>query len=218
MKRFRSFLMYLTRSPIGLAGTTLAGTSGFLIVTLILWEAIGERQHPYLGIITYMVLPVFFILGLTLIVVGIRRQRRRIAAQLESGEIRIAEFPVIDLNDGRGRRDPRHGHCEGGRVRGLERVLRRDMPRHAAGVHGVPEIAPRPRSLRRMSRGVGDALFSQSQGVRGATGVPSLDRHVRAPDPDAGPRPPPGQRYMRALPLADEIRGRPRAGDQQVPK
>jgi hypothetical protein len=103
MKRFRSFLMYLTRSPIGLAGTTLAGTSGFLIVTLILWEAIGERQHPYLGIITYMVLPVFFILGLTLIVVGIRRQRRRIAAQLESGEIRIAEFPVIDLNDGRTR-------------------------------------------------------------------------------------------------------------------
>jgi hypothetical protein len=95
--------MYLTRSPIGLVGTTLAGTSGFLIVTLILWEAIGERQHPYLGIITYMVLPVFFILGLTLIVVGIRRQRRRIAAQLESGEIRLAEFPVIDLNDDRTR-------------------------------------------------------------------------------------------------------------------
>jgi nitrate/TMAO reductase-like tetraheme cytochrome c subunit len=95
--------MYLTRSPIGLVGTILAGTSGFLIVTLILWESIGSEQHPYLGIITYMVLPVFLILGLILIVVGTRRQRRRLAAQLESGEIKVAEFPVIDLNDDRTR-------------------------------------------------------------------------------------------------------------------
>jgi nitrate/TMAO reductase-like tetraheme cytochrome c subunit len=103
MKRIRSFLMYLTRSPIGLVGTILAGTSGLLIVTLTLWEYVGEEQHPYLGIITYMVLPVFLILGLILIVVGIRRQRRRFAARLESGEIKIAEFPVIDLNDDRTR-------------------------------------------------------------------------------------------------------------------
>jgi len=103
MKRFRSFLMFLTRSPIGLVGTILSGTAGFLIVTLILWESIGEQQHPYLGIITYMVLPVFLILGLILVVVGIRRQRRRMAARLESGEIKLAEFPVIDLNDDRTR-------------------------------------------------------------------------------------------------------------------
>jgi len=102
-KRFRSFLLSLTRSPIGLVGTILAGTAGFLIVTLILWESIGEQQHPYLGIITYMVLPVFLILGLILVVVGIRRQRGRLAAQLESGEIKIAEFPIIDLNDDRTR-------------------------------------------------------------------------------------------------------------------
>ena len=103
MKKFRGFMMYLTRSPIGLVGTILAGTSGFLILTLTLWEYLGEDQHPYLGIITYMVLPVFLILGLTLIVVGIRRQRRRLAARLESGEVRVAEFPVVDLNDDRTR-------------------------------------------------------------------------------------------------------------------
>ena len=103
MRRFRSFLMTLTRSPIGLFGTILAGTSGFLIVTLILWESIGAASHPYLGIITYMMLPVFFVIGLVLIFAGIRRQRRRIAAQLESGEIVVAEFPVIDLNNDRTR-------------------------------------------------------------------------------------------------------------------
>jgi len=103
MKKFRGFMMYLTRSPIGLVGTILAGTSGFLIVTLTLWEYVGEDQHPYLGIITYMVLPVFLILGLLLIVAGIRRQRRRLAARLESGEVRVAEFPVVDLNDDRTR-------------------------------------------------------------------------------------------------------------------
>ncbi len=103
MRRFRSFLMTLTRSPIGLLGTILAGTSGFLIVTLILWESIGAAAHPYLGIITYMVLPVFFVIGLVLIFAGIRRQRRRLAARLDSGEIVVAEFPIIDLNNDRTR-------------------------------------------------------------------------------------------------------------------
>ncbi len=103
MKRFRSFLMTLTRSPVGLFGTILAGTSGFLIVTLIMWESIGATAHPYLGIITYMVLPVFFVLGLFLIFAGIRRQRRRLAARLDSGEIVVAEFPIIDLNNDRTR-------------------------------------------------------------------------------------------------------------------
>ena len=101
--RFRNFLITLTRSPIGLIGTILAGTSGFLIVTLTLWESIGTQQHPYLGIITYMVLPVFFTIGLVLIFLGIRRQRKKIARLAETGEVAEAEYPVVDLNDDRTR-------------------------------------------------------------------------------------------------------------------
>ena len=97
--RFRNFLITLTRSPIGLIGTILAGTSGFLIVTLTLWESIGTQQHPYLGIITYMVLPVFFTIGLVLIFLGIRRQRKKIARLAETGEVgisaRLIESPTL---------------------------------------------------------------------------------------------------------------------------
>ena len=101
--RFRNFLITLTRSPVGLVGTILAGTSGFLIVTLTIWESIGEAQHPYLGVITYMVLPVFFTIGLVLIFLGIRRQNKKRARLAETGEVAQADYPVVDLNDDRTR-------------------------------------------------------------------------------------------------------------------
>ncbi len=61
--RARRFLASLTRSPWGLFGTILATTSAFLIVTLLAYEWVGEAGHPYLGIITYLVLPTFFLVG-----------------------------------------------------------------------------------------------------------------------------------------------------------
>lgn len=100
--RSRTFLATLTRSPWGLFGTIIAGTSGFLIMTLLAYEAIGEAGHPYLGIITYIVLPMFLLVGLVLIFIGIRRQTKKRLAREASGEV-IPEFPIIDLNDDRTR-------------------------------------------------------------------------------------------------------------------
>lgn len=100
--RFRGFLASLTRSPYGLFGTIVATTSAFLIVTLFVYEAVGEQGHPYLGIITYIILPIFFLVGLIFILVGIKRQTKRRLARESSGEI-IPEFPIIDLNDDRTR-------------------------------------------------------------------------------------------------------------------
>lgn len=99
----RDFLITLTRSPIGLIGTILAGTSGFMIVTLVLMEMVGEQQHPYLGVITFMILPMIFILGLVLIFLGIWRQKKKAKRLAESGESVSAEYPVVDLNDDRTR-------------------------------------------------------------------------------------------------------------------
>lgn len=99
----RDFLISLTRSPIGLIGTILAGTSGFMIVTLVLMEVVGEQQHPYLGIITFMILPMFFLLGLVLIFFGIHRRKKKAARLAESGEVAAAQYPVVDLNDDRTR-------------------------------------------------------------------------------------------------------------------
>ena len=100
--RARKFLASLTRSPWGLFGTILSGTSGFLIVTLLVYEWVGEAGHPYLGIITYLILPFFFLLGVVFILIGIRRQTKKRLAREASGEI-VPEFPIIDLNDDRTR-------------------------------------------------------------------------------------------------------------------
>ena len=100
--RARKFLASLTRSPWGLFGTILAATSGFLIVTLLVYEWVGEAGHPYLGIITYLILPVFFLVGLVFILIGIRRQTKKRLTREASGEI-VPEFPIIDLNDDRTR-------------------------------------------------------------------------------------------------------------------
>jgi len=99
-KRPGTFLLWLTRSPLGLFGTILAATSGLLIVSLLAWEIASEGSHLYLGVITYLVLPFVFILGLGLVLVGVRRQRKRMTSLVESGGA-LPGLPVIDLNDDR---------------------------------------------------------------------------------------------------------------------
>jgi hypothetical protein len=101
-ERTRHLLASLTRSPIGLFGTVLAGASGFLIITLMAYDIIGGGEHPYLGILTYMVLPLVFFAGLVLVVLGIRKQTKARLAAEATGDV-APEFPVIDLNDDRTR-------------------------------------------------------------------------------------------------------------------
>lgn len=101
-ERARHLLASLTRSPRGLFGTLLAGASGFLIVTLMAYDIIGGGEHPYLGILTYMLLPVVFLVGLVLVISGIRKQTKSRLAAAAEGDT-APEFPVIDLNDDRTR-------------------------------------------------------------------------------------------------------------------
>ncbi|MEE4305173.1 MAG: NapC/NirT family cytochrome c [Wenzhouxiangella sp.] len=93
----RHFFAALTRNPISLAGTALAVASLTLIVALFAVHAIGFQGGPYLGIVTFLILPMFFVLGLLLIPVGIYRQRKRAAKMAAEGKAPPL-FPVIDLN------------------------------------------------------------------------------------------------------------------------
>jgi len=94
----RHFFASLTRNPISLVGTALAVASATLIIALFLFELMGYAGSPYIGLITYLILPVFFILGLILIPIGILMQRRRAAKAAAAGKAPPL-FPVIDLND-----------------------------------------------------------------------------------------------------------------------
>ena len=93
----RHFFASLTQNPISLAGTALAVASLTLIITLFGIQIIGFEGGPYLGILTFLVMPVFFVTGLLLIPVGIMRQRKRLAKLAAAGEAPPL-FPIIDLN------------------------------------------------------------------------------------------------------------------------
>ncbi len=91
----RHFFASITRNTMSLTGTALVVGSLTLIVTLFVVQSLGLRGGAYLGIITFVVLPMFLLAGLILIPVGISRDRKRLASQAEE---MAAAFPILDLN------------------------------------------------------------------------------------------------------------------------
>jgi hypothetical protein len=93
------FLATCTGNLISLVGTGITTASAFLFVLLLLMHVVGEDGGgPYLGILTFMILPGLFLLGLILIPVGIFRERARRRAALERGEAEGPRFAVVDFN------------------------------------------------------------------------------------------------------------------------
>ena len=87
-------------NPTTLLGAALAMLSFGLIVFLSVIEAFSSNNQPYAGILTFIILPVFLIVGLLTIAYGILREHH-----LEKlGKIRNKNLPVIDLNDAKQKR------------------------------------------------------------------------------------------------------------------
>ncbi|WP_337866015.1 NapC/NirT family cytochrome c [Ignavibacterium sp.] len=82
-------------NPITLSGAALSSLSFGLIIFLFIIDIFSPSEKPYMGIITYIVLPIFLIAGLLLIAYGIIRERKR----EKKGILRTGTLPVIDLND-----------------------------------------------------------------------------------------------------------------------
>jgi hypothetical protein len=91
----------LFRNYISFAGALIVAGSLASIILLFLIELTKAAENPYLGIVTYVILPGFLILGLAIIAAGILLERRRRRLRPES---EIAAYPKIDLNDPRQRR------------------------------------------------------------------------------------------------------------------
>jgi hypothetical protein len=85
-------------NPVTLAGAAIALVSFGLILFLTVVEAFSEEHKPYMGIIAFVILPVFLLMGLALVMFGIFREHRR----ERLGIARRHRLPRIDLND------PRH--------------------------------------------------------------------------------------------------------------
>ncbi len=82
-------------NPITLTGAAIASLSFGLIIFLFVLDLFSSEENTYMGILTYIIIPSFLILGLLLIAYGIFRERRR----ERHGKIRGAYLPIIDLND-----------------------------------------------------------------------------------------------------------------------
>jgi hypothetical protein len=93
---FRNFLASITHNKLSLAGTGIAIASLVLIVSLFAMEQIGFEGGPYLGILTYLILPMIFVLGLILIPIGSFLWRRK-ASRMTGGE-GSPPLPIFDLN------------------------------------------------------------------------------------------------------------------------
>lgn len=89
----------LLRNPLSFSGAVLATLGAVLFLIVFAVDLFGYHQHPYIGIIFFLILPAFFVLGLLLIPIGLAVERRRRAAGRGASSLR---WPRIDLNN------PRH--------------------------------------------------------------------------------------------------------------
>ncbi len=81
-------------NPISYIGALMAIVSFVILVTLILTHIYLAPANPYVGVVTYLVFPIFLVIGLLLIPIGMIWDRVRLKRR---GEITTA-LPVIDFN------------------------------------------------------------------------------------------------------------------------
>lgn len=93
----KSFFIALTRNPVSLLGCTITTAAAMLIATLVIIQSIGGHGSPYIGILSYVILPAVFALGLALIPLGIYQERRRARRRASDGRV-PPSFPIVDLN------------------------------------------------------------------------------------------------------------------------
>ncbi|GMU89667.1 MAG: hypothetical protein AMXMBFR49_18740 [Chlorobiota bacterium] len=82
-------------NPISVAGAALAALSFGLIIFLIIVETFSEVHKPYMGILTFIIMPVFLIAGLLIIAYGWYREHK-LSKRID---FKARKFPTLDLND-----------------------------------------------------------------------------------------------------------------------
>jgi hypothetical protein len=93
----KHFLAAITGNVVSLIGTLLIVVSLLFILALLVMQAMGFQGGAYLGILTFVVLPVFFFIGIAIVPLGIWLQKRRDSRAAAEGRP-TGHMPVIDLN------------------------------------------------------------------------------------------------------------------------
>ena len=88
------------RNLTSLIGATIAIISLFMIVFLFVISTVFEQGSSYLGLFVFIVLPVFLVIGLVLIPIGMARKARRDRKRDRPEEL---QWPLVDFNNYRTR-------------------------------------------------------------------------------------------------------------------
>ena len=91
MKLPKSFYSWTTA-----IGAAIAVISIILFIFLLVISFLFGEGSGYTGIVTYIILPLFIVLGLFLIPIGIIRKRRK---EKREKIVREVKFPIFDFND-----------------------------------------------------------------------------------------------------------------------
>jgi nitrate/TMAO reductase-like tetraheme cytochrome c subunit len=96
-QRWLQPFFYLGKNTLSLIGGALTTASAFVLVGFWMVDVLGHggSSNPYIGLILFLFLPAFFILGLILIPIGIAIQRRKLLAQGALPSI----YPEVNFND-----------------------------------------------------------------------------------------------------------------------
>ena len=92
-------LAALVRHPLSIAGAVIATAAGIGFIVLAAAELAGLFTNPYAGLVAFVVLPLFLIVGLLCIPAGVWLARRRRAPGWSS-----EDWPVLDFRVARVRR------------------------------------------------------------------------------------------------------------------
>ena len=95
LSAFRDFLFLATRNWVSTLGVILANFAAISFLVILAVDIGGEGQGNYEGIITNLILPAIFVLGLVLIPIGVRITRKKEKAGA------VESFPVVNFNDPR---------------------------------------------------------------------------------------------------------------------
>ena len=93
----KHFFAAITGNVISLIGTLMIALSLLFIAALLVMQAMGFEGGAYLGIITFVVLPMGFLAGIVVVPLGIWLHKRRDAKAAAEGRP-AGHLPVVDLN------------------------------------------------------------------------------------------------------------------------
>jgi hypothetical protein len=93
----KHFFAAITGNVVSLIGTLMMVLSLLFIAALLVMQAMGFEGGAYIGIVTFVMLPVTFLIGVGIVPLGIWLQHRREARAAAEGRP-IGHLPIIDLN------------------------------------------------------------------------------------------------------------------------